>query len=105
MPISLRPWNTLGLLSVALLACACGSDDNKSPAEPTPDENEGGAPAVAPSYPPALSPQDCATTTSKITLSQPEGAAVWGGLVLLEFEVEGAKVDSFEVQGFDPSLG
>ena len=103
MPISLRPWNTRCLMALALLACACGSDDNKT--ETTPDENEGGAPAVAPSYPPALSPQDCATNTSKITLSQPDGAAVWGGIVLLEFEVDGAKVDSFDVQSFDPSLG
>lgn len=103
MSISLRSWNTRCLMSLALLACACGSDDKKT--EASPEENEGGAPAVAPSYPPALSPQDCATTTSKITLSQPEGAAVWGGLVLLEFEVEGATVSSFDVQGFDPSLG
>ncbi len=88
---------------LALAACACGSDDNNK-VEPD-DDNEGGAPAVAPSYPPALGPEDCATTTSKIKLSQPDGAAVWGGLVLLDFTVEGAKVDSFDVQVFDPSLG
>jgi hypothetical protein len=107
MLISLRSCKVSArwLMSLALLACACGGDDKKTEASPTPDENEGGAPPVAPSYPPALSPQDCATTTSKITLTQPDGAAVWGGLVLLEFEVEGAKVDSFDVQSFDPALG
>ena len=68
------------------------------------EEGEAGAPAFPPSYPPALSPEDCAKSTSKVTLSQPPGAAVWGGLVLLEFEVEGGKVDTFDVQTFDPSL-
>jgi hypothetical protein len=91
-------------MSLALLACACGGDDDKN-VEPADEGNEGGEPAVAPSYPPALGPEDCATTTSKVTLSQPDGAAVWGGLVVLEFEVEGAKVDSFDLQLFDPSLG
>jgi hypothetical protein len=102
MLISLRPSNVRWLMSLALLACACGGDDKKEAAA---EENEGGAAPVAPSYPPALGPEDCATTTSKITLSQPAGAAVWGGLVELEFEVEGGKVDSFDVQSFDPSLG
>jgi len=99
-----RSFNARWVMSLALLACACGGDDDKK-VEATGDGNEGGEPAAAPSYPPALSPEDCATTTSKITLSQPDGAAVWGGLVVLEFEVEGAKVDSFDVQLFDPSLG
>jgi hypothetical protein len=88
---------------LALAACACGGDDNNKVAAD--DDNEAGAPAVAPSYPPALSPDDCATSTSKIKLTQPDGAAVWGGLVLLDFTVEGAKVDSFDVQVLDPSLG
>jgi hypothetical protein len=95
-------------VSLALLASACGGDDDKDKAEPAEqpaEENEAGAPAVAPSYPPALSPEDCSTATSEITLSQPDGAAVWGGLVLLEFTVDGAKLDSFDVQAFDPSLG
>jgi hypothetical protein len=104
MLISLRPFGLHWVMSLALLACACGGDDDKK-VEATDDGNEGGEPAVAPSYPPALGPEDCATTTSKLTLSQPEGAAVWGGLVVLEFEVEGAKVDSFDLQLFDPSLG
>jgi hypothetical protein len=103
MAISLRRLDVRGLtVSLALLACACGSDDNK--VQPLPDDNEGGAPAATPSYPPALGPEDCVVTTGAVTLSQPEGAAVWGGLVVLEFEVEGAKVDSFDIQLFDPSL-
>ncbi len=87
---------------VALSACACGSDAQKVTDD---DASQAGAPAVAPNYPPALSPEDCATSTSKIKLTQPEGAAVWGGLVRLEFAVAGAKVNSFDVQAFDPSLG
>lgn len=99
-----RSFNVRWVMSLALLACACGGDDDKK-VEATGDGNEGGEPAVAPSYPPAIGPEDCATTTSKITLTQPEGAAVWGGLVVLEFEVEGAKPSNFTVQLFDPSLG
>ena len=46
---------------LALAACACGSDDNKSQVDDTDrDAPEGGAAAVAPSYPPALGPEDCA---------------------------------------------
>jgi len=102
MLISLRPFSVRGVMMLALLAGACGSDDKKVAAM---DEgNEGGEPAAPPSYPPAIGPEDCATKTSKITLSQPEGAAVWGGLVVLEFEVEGAKPSSFSVQTFDPAL-
>lgn len=99
-----RSFNVHWVLSLALLACACGGDDDKK-VEATGDGNEGGEPALPPSYPPAIGPEDCATTTSKITLTQPEGAAVWGGLVVLEFEVEGAKPSNFTVQLFDPSLG
>ena len=103
MATALRPFRIRSLAVLfALLAFACGSDNNKVQAED--DDNAGGAPAATPSYPPALGPEDCATTTSKIKLSQPDGAAVWGGLVLLEFSVDGAKVDSFDVQVFDPSL-
>ncbi len=102
MLISPRPFMLRGLMSLAFLACACGDDDKQ--AVVTNDENEGGAPAVAPTFPPALGPEDCATTTSAISLSQPDGAAVWGGLALLDFEVEGGKVDQFDVQAFDPSL-
>ncbi len=102
MLISPRPFMLRGLMSLAFLACACGDDAKQ--AVVTNDDNEGGAPAVAPSFPPALGPEDCATTTSAIRLSQPDGAAVWGGLTLLEFEVEGGKVDQFDVQTFDPSL-
>lgn len=102
--LTYRSFDVRWLMSLALLACACGGDDDKKVVASPGDGNEGGEPAAAPSYPPALGPEDCATTTSEITLSQPEGAAVWGGLVVLEFEVEGAKVDSFDVQLFDPSL-
>lgn len=99
-----RSFNVRWVMSLALLACACGGDDDKK-VEATGDGNEGGEPALPPSFPPAIGPEDCAATTSKITLTQPEGAAVWGGLVLLEFEVEGARPSSFSVQLFDPSLG
>jgi hypothetical protein len=87
---------------LALSLSACGDDDNKQ--QVVPDEGEGGAPAIV-TYPPALGPEDCVASTSELTLSQPEGAAVWGGLVVLDFEVEGAKVDSFDVQVYDPALG
>ncbi len=98
----LRPFHVRSLTAfLALAACACGSDNNKAETE---DDNAGGAPAVAVTYPPALGPEDCATVTSKIKLTQPAGAAVWGGLVVLDFTVEGAKVDSFDIQAFDPSL-
>lgn len=103
MAMMLRPFHVRSLtVCLAIAACACGGDDNNK-AE-TDDDNAGGAPAVAVSYPPALGPEDCATSTSKIKLTQPDGAAVWGGLVVLDFTVEGAKVDSFDVQVFDPSL-
>ncbi|HXK20374.1 MAG TPA: hypothetical protein VNG33_21340 [Polyangiaceae bacterium] len=88
---------------LALVASGCGSD-TKVVTVPVPEDNDGGAPAAPvypPTYPPALSPEDCAKSTSKITLSQPDGAAVWGGLVLLEFDVAGGKVDSFELQTYD----
>ncbi len=99
----LRPLHVRSLtVLLALAACACGGDDNNK-SEPE-DENEGGAPAVAVSYPPALGPEDCVTGTSMIKLTQPAGAAVWGGLVVLDFTVEGDKVNSFDVQAFDPSL-
>jgi len=83
---------------VAVLACACG-DDNQAAA--TGDSTDGGAPAVAEAFPPALGPEDCLASTSEITISQPEGGEVWGGLIILEFEVEGGKVDSFEIQAWD----
>jgi len=88
-------------LSLAL--GACGGDDDKQVAV---DEGDGdaGAPAVV-AFPPALGPEDCVASTSELTLSQPDGAAVWGGLVVLDFEVEGAKVDSFDIQVHDPALG
>src|SRR5260221_11482112 len=105
MAIKLHPFRSVHTLGVALafLASACGDDK----VQPAAEDNDGGAPAIVfpPNYPPALGPEDCATKTSKITLSQPDGAAVWGGLVLLDFEVEGAKVATFDVQGFDPALG
>ncbi len=94
--------SSCGAVCLAMLACACGGDDNKAVVQP--EENEGGAPAIT-AYPPALGPEDCAVETSEITLSQPMRAAVWGGLVLLEFEVDGGKVKDFEVQVYDPSLG
>lgn len=89
---------------MGLLASACGND-NKG-AAPS-DPSDGGAPSVGLPAPvaPALTAEDCAASTSELTLTQPEGAAVWGGLVLLEFEVEGAKVDSFDVQLYDAALG
>jgi hypothetical protein len=99
--MTIRPARGIAVwLSFAL--CACGDDDSKQVM--TPDEGEGGEPAIV-TYPPALGPEDCVTSTSELTLSQPEGAAVWGGLVVLDFEVEGAKVDSFDVQVYDPALG
>lgn len=101
---SLRFAHTL-LLSLPLFAVACGSDDKKETAPTPQDENEGGEPALPPSYPPALSPEDCVGTISSIKLSQPEGAAVWGGLVVLEFTAEGGKLDSFDVQAYDTALG
>lgn len=93
------------LVSLPLLAIACGGDDNKQQTAPQEEENEGGAPALPPSYPPALSPEDCVSTVSSVNLVQPEGAAVWGGLVVLEFTAEGGKLDSFDVQAYDAALG
>ncbi|HVY30074.1 MAG TPA: hypothetical protein VHB79_26135 [Polyangiaceae bacterium] len=90
------------LAALPLLAIACGGDDQKEPTTVVVQDNDGGAP---PSYPPALSPEDCVDTISSITLSQPEGAAVWGGLVVLEFTAEGSKLDSFDVQLYDSALG
>lgn len=87
---------------LALSAAACGGDDDK--AAPTPEENEGGAPSIEVPAP-ALGPADCATKTSKVTLTQPEGADVWGGLVVVEFEVDGNRAQTFDLQVFDPSLG
>jgi hypothetical protein len=78
-----------------------GCGDDKTSAQP--DTNDGGAgnselPA------PALGPEDCATSTSKLELSQPAGAGVWGGLVMVEFEMADAKTRNFEIQVFDPAL-
>jgi hypothetical protein len=91
--------------SVCCLALAnvvgCGEDDDKPAVDA--DDNEGGAASIhIPA--PALGKDDCAVTTSKLELSQPEGADVWGGLVVVEFEVEGAKTRSFDIQIFDPTL-
>jgi hypothetical protein len=88
-----------------LLVAACGGDDDKNQTPPTEDENEGGAPALPPSYPPALGPEDCVGTISSLNLVQPDRAGVWGGLVVLEFTAEGEKLDSFDVQAYDPALG
>jgi hypothetical protein len=99
--------NTSGLVRVAacclaLSSVACGGDDDKG--TPTPNQNEGGAPSVELPAP-ALGPADCATTTSKVTLTQPAGADVWGGLVVIEFEVDDNRAQTFDLQVFDPSLG
>ena len=102
MAIKLRH-QALSVLVLLSLVPACGGDDDKK--QPIIVEvGEAGAPAFPPTYPPALGPEDCAKTTSAVTLSQPEGADVWGGLVLLDFTVEGAKVSSFDLQAFDPAL-
>ena len=93
-------------VALLLLTSACGGDDDKKTEPNDVEENEGGAPSVVViTSPPALSPEDCAPAISEITLSQPEGAGVWGGLVLLEFAVDGTNLQSFDVQAFDPSLG
>jgi hypothetical protein len=89
------------VVCLPLLAIACGGDDKKETIVVV-QENDGGAP---PTYPPALSPDDCVDTISSLKLSQPDGAGVWGGLVLLEFEAEGAKLDSFDLQAYDAALG
>jgi hypothetical protein len=91
----------LFVCSMALLG-ACGGDDDKK-VSPDP-ESDGGEPAVV-SYPPAIGPEDCNTSIENLKLSQPEGAAVWGGLVVLTFETEGAPASAFQTQLFDPSLG
>jgi hypothetical protein len=104
---SKRPSIALATAPVWLIAAswfvACGGDDE--PDTIVIEHSDAGAPSFPPSYPPALGPEDCAVSTSEVSLTQPEGAAVWGGLVLLEFDVEGGKVDGFDVQAYDPALG
>jgi hypothetical protein len=97
---SARPF-TLSAACLALFAYGCGDNVTNNVAADEP-ENAAGAAAVE-TFPPALGPQDCATSTSKVTLSQPAAAAVWGGLVVLEFKVAGPKVASFDVQFYDPA--
>jgi hypothetical protein len=91
-------------LPLGLVACG-GDDDKKTTAPVAEEENEGGAPAIPPSYPPALGPEDCVDSISDLSLSQPEGAAVWGGLVVLDFKAPGNTLDSFDIQAYDSSLG
>lgn len=85
---------------LALASLGCSDDDTSS----QPAANDGGADSSELPVP-ALGPEDCATGTSKLELSQPAGADVWGGLVLVEFEVAGAKTRNFDIQIFDPALG
>jgi hypothetical protein len=95
--------NSLLSVSVCCLALAvvgCGDDT----AETSRDEPSEGGAAAEDLPAPALRAEDCATGTSKLELSQPEGADVWGGLVVVEFEVEGAKTRNFDIQIFDPAL-
>lgn len=93
---------SVGACCVALLTVACG-DDNNDGDRARDDESTGGASDdVGPE--PALVRTDCALGTSALRLSQPKGADVWGGLVVAEFEVEGAKVRNFDIQVFDPAL-
>jgi hypothetical protein len=89
----------LGACCFTLLALGCG--DDKGDGDRAPDDNSGGA-SDEPA--PALVRDDCASKTSELRLSQPEGANVWGGLVLAEFDVEGGKTRNFDIQVFDPSL-
>lgn len=91
----------MGACYLSLGVVACGDDGSTTVIR---DSNDGGASGLE-GLAPALSPEDCAASTSELTLSQPDGAGVWGGLALLEFEVEGAKVRNFDVQVFDPALG
>jgi hypothetical protein len=90
----------LGACGLTLLAIGCGGGDDDAD-ERARDDNTGGA---SDSPEPALTRDDCASKTSEIRLSQPDGANVWGGLVMAEFEVEGAKTRDFGIQIFDPSL-
>jgi hypothetical protein len=93
----------IGILGLGLLPLACGSDDDEQPAGT--DHTSAGAPATPVSYPPALGPEDCASTVTDLKLSQPAGADVWGGLTLLEFQVAGAGSRNFEIEAFDPDTG
>lgn len=93
------------VLLLPLGLVACGGDDDKKTTAPVEEENDGGAPALPPSYPPALSPEDCVDKVTDLSLSQPEGAAVWGGLVMLDFKAEGSQLETFDLQVFDPALG
>lgn len=69
----------------------CGGNDAK------PEDTE-------PIPPPALGPDDCAAATGEIAVTQPYGADVWGGLTVVEFEVAGASVDTFDIEYFEPAL-
>lgn len=102
MTSRIRPY-ALGAVCFAVLVAACGNDNSST--TPPPEENEAGSGnVIVETYPPALGPEDCVASVEDLKLSQPDKAAVWGGLVLLEFTVPGAKLRSFEVQMFDPSL-
>lgn len=91
----------LGACCFTLLAIGCGGSDDDDDDDRLRDENTGGA---SDSPEPALTRDDCATKTSELRLSQPAGANVWGGLVVAEFEVEGAKTRDFAMQLYDPAL-
>lgn len=99
----LKRRDSLGFCAVlgacAALAVACGSDDKKTEVVVV---GESGAPAT---YPPALGPENCVTQATDVKLSQPDGAAVWGGIAVLELKVDGPSVSSFDIEQFDPALG
>jgi len=86
------------LLPLALFGVACGGSDDKDDkqaVQPVPEKTE--------TFPPALGPEDCVSSVTDLTLSQPQGADVWGGLTLLEFTAAGGLLDDFHVQRFDPA--
>lgn len=91
----------LGILSLGLCAFACGDDGEQKVVV----VHEGGGGEAAEPFPPALGPEDCVTAVTELELSQPSFADVWGGITLLEFQVEGAKLRNFEAQAFDPDTG
>lgn len=103
MGVSTRRWSNWGTrlalaLTLPLAAFGCGESDDKDPVQPVPEKTE--------TFPPALGPEDCVPAVTDLTLSQPAGADVWGGLTVLEFNAlnaTGALLDNFHVQRFDPA--
>jgi hypothetical protein len=90
-----------GILGLGSCAIACGDDD----AQRVVVVVEGAGGEAAEPFPPALGPEDCVTAVTELEVSQPIGADVWGGITLLEFQVEGANLRSFEAQAFDSDAG